>query len=40
VPFDQYHEPPEETRTFARIRASLIQEARDDRLAEEELDAG
>jgi uncharacterized protein len=31
VPFDQYHEPPEElsaeTRTFARICASLIEEA-------------
>jgi uncharacterized protein len=31
VPFDQYHEPPgelsEEARTFARICASLIEEA-------------
>jgi hypothetical protein len=31
VPFDQYHEPPselpEETRTFARICTSLIEEA-------------
>ena len=31
MPFDQYHEPPgelpEETRTFARINASLIEEA-------------
>jgi hypothetical protein len=31
VPFDQYHEPPEElpaeTRTFARVCASLIEEA-------------
>jgi uncharacterized protein len=31
VPFDQYHEPPDElpaeTRTFARICASLIEEA-------------
>ena len=31
MPFDQYHEPPEElsdeTRTFARICASLIEEA-------------
>jgi len=31
VPFDQYHEPPAElpegTRTFARINASLIEEA-------------
>jgi hypothetical protein len=31
VPFDQYHEPPEElspeVRTFARICASLIEEA-------------
>ena len=31
VPFDQYHEPPaelpEETRTFARMCASLIEEA-------------
>jgi len=31
VPFDQYHEPPQElpdeTRTFARICASLIEEA-------------
>jgi uncharacterized protein len=31
VPFDQYHEPPqelpEETRTYARICASLIEEA-------------
>ena len=31
MPFDQYHEPPgelpEETRTFARVCASLIEEA-------------
>jgi hypothetical protein len=31
VPFDQYHEPPselpDETRTFARVCASLIEEA-------------
>lgn len=31
MPFDQYHEPPEElsqeTRTFARMMASLIEEA-------------
>ena len=31
VPFDQYHEPPselpEETRTFARMCASLVEEA-------------
>ena len=31
MPFDQYHEPPEElseeTRTFARMVASLIEEA-------------
>jgi hypothetical protein len=31
MPFDQYHEPPgelsEETRTFARICASLVEEA-------------
>ena len=31
MPFDQYHEPPqelpEETRTFARMTASLIEEA-------------
>jgi hypothetical protein len=34
--FDQYHEPsnevPEETRTFARLCASLTEEARGDRL--------
>ena len=38
MPFDQYHEPPEElpeaTRTFARICASLIEEV------EGELDGG